>query len=99
MHLQIGDAMFIPGRDAIPRGHLIWPVNCPIPFIENLVSDQQYRGECRVADQGKTAYVGPVLVQRRNRYGSDLLVVLLPDVDIGQLSPNAIIDLDPNSLE
>ncbi len=91
--------MFIPGGDSIPRGHLIWPVNCPMPIIKKLVSDQEYRGECRVADQGTTAYVGPALVKRRKQYGSDLLVVLLPDVDVGQLSSKAVIDLDPDSLK
>ncbi|MBU3028925.1 hypothetical protein [Paracoccus marinaquae] len=99
MRLQIGDAVFIPGRDAVRRGHLIWPVDCPIPFMENLTLDQTYSGDCRVADRGTTVYAGLALMRRRKQYADDVLVVLLPDVDIGQLSPDATIDLDPDRLE
>lgn len=100
MRLSIRDTYFVPDREGVQRGHLIWPDECPKLFIDYLELNQGYRGMCEVVDQGRVIFSGPTLVKRRKHQGGrDLLVFLLSDVDIGQLSPNATIGLDPRRLE
>lgn len=99
VRLSIKDAAFIPGRGKVDCGHLIWSEECPISFLRNLELNQGYRGMCTVMDQERVAFSGPALVKRRQHQGRDLLVFLLPDVDVGHLPPTATVEMNPESLE
>ena len=99
MRLSISDAAFIPGREKVACGHLIWPEECPAKFISNLELDQGYRGMCMVADQGRVVFSGQALVKRRLHHGRDQLVVMLPDIDVGHLSSSATVEIEPCKLE
>ena len=94
MLLHVEENLFVQGRANVPRGHLIWPKECPALWAKTLVQDQEYPGTCIVSDHGIERYNGPAFVKRRKKSGTlDMLVILLPDMDIGPLSPDAIIDM------
>ena len=99
VRLSIKEAIFVLGRQHVPEGHLIWPRQCPELFLANLNLDQGYRGSCEILDHGKVVFSGLALVKRRHQYGKDLLVILLPDVDLGGLSPDATVEMNPCALE
>lgn len=99
MQLSIMEAAFIRGREKVAGGHLIWPDECPPLFTMNLELNQGYRGNCVVTDQGRVVFSGQALVKRRQSNGRDQLVVILPEVDVGRLSPNATVEMNPCKLE
>ena len=99
VRLSIKEAIFVLGRENVPEGHLIWPRHCPEPFLTNLSLDQGYRGNCEILHHGKVVFSGLALVKRHQQYGKDLLVILLPDVDLGELSPDATVEMNPCALE
>jgi len=96
--LSIREDMFTRGNETVPGGHLIWVDECPL-VLKGLELDKGYRGVCKLADQGRVVFFGQALVKRRQRHGRDLLVFLLPDVDVGHLSPEASIELNRCGLE
>lgn len=98
MRLSISDDMFTHANEKVPGGHLIWVDECPSVLI-SFELDKGYRAICRLADNGHAVFFGQALVKRRQRHGRDLLIFLLPDVDVGHLSPEATIELNRCGLE
>lgn len=99
MRLNVDESLFIPGSAKVPCGHLIWSRECPSICLERLTQDQGYPANCSVFDQGVERYNGPAFVKRRKRYGTrDVLVILLPDVDLGFLSADAFVDMRIDAL-
>lgn len=94
MRLNVDESLFSPGSANVPRGHLVWSRDCPSICLKRLTEDQGYRGSCSVFDQGVERYNGPAFVKRRKQYGTrDVLVILLPEVDLGSLSADAFVDM------
>ncbi|MDO5704875.1 MAG: hypothetical protein Q4G49_07340 [Paracoccus sp. (in: a-proteobacteria)] len=91
--LPIADHLFIaPGRDRVPAGHILWPSAYPAP-LNTLALGQDYRTTAEVKDQDRLLYRGVALMKRRVDRGEEILVLLLPDHDLGQLTPNATVEL------
>ena len=98
VRFSINDDMFTHGNETLAGGHLIWVDECPL-VLKGLELDMGDQAMCSSEEQGRVLFFGPALVKRHKRHGRDMLVFLLPDVDLGHLSPEAMIKLNCGGLE
>ena len=93
--LPIEDSAFVPGHAAGESGYIIWPGEYPRELSDIFPHEREFAIACAVVDQGQTVYAGPARMKRKMGYGSEtVLVILLPETDLGRLSRTAVIELD-----
>ncbi len=95
MRLEIEDSAFLRAREGKPSEFVIWPKNFPQTYLKRMVIDHPYRTRCLLENAGVQIFVGDIFAKRRSKSGSyDVLVLMIPDCDLGKLLPTAIIEID-----